>query len=144
MLLDEVSVNVPGVPTLGLVHKGLKKVAAGQPVGRCRRRAFALHWQCQRFSLTAFVEEAGDAAGLGINLQANKLVFERVSGSDQGRPGQYPGTRMGHSSPRLIWVHTYQLISGRWYIFRKHTQSHPVDLWSGTNDFKFHRPIGIL
>ena len=76
MLLDEVGVNVPRVPVLGLVHKGLQQVAARLSVGRGSRRAFALHRQRQRFGVAALVEEAGDAARLGINGEADEFVLK--------------------------------------------------------------------
>ena len=69
MLLDEIGVNVPRVPVLGLVNESLKQIAAGLAVRQRSGSAFAGNSRRQGFAVAAFVEQAGDATCAGVNLR---------------------------------------------------------------------------
>src|SRR5580698_4157573 len=80
MLFFKVRVDVPCVPALGLIDEGLQQVAAD---GICRAAAVGFRGG-QRFGAAAFIEEAGKAAGLWIDGEADEVVFKCVRRSMDG------------------------------------------------------------
>src|SRR3954464_848173 len=79
VLLLEVSVNVPGIPLLGLIHERLQKIAAN---GIFRSSCISLS-RCQGLGTAALVEQARHAASLRIDLHAEEFVFKSACGSLQ-------------------------------------------------------------
>ena len=72
VLFLEVGVDVPCIPAFGFVIESLQRIAADEVLGTS-----AVGLRCgKRFHLSSFVEEAGHAARLGVNLEANELIFE--------------------------------------------------------------------
>src|SRR5947199_1750089 len=74
VLLLEISINVPRVPLFRLVYKRLQQVATD----RSFRASGIGFGRSKRFGPATLVEQAGHAAGLRMDLQADELVFESV------------------------------------------------------------------
>src|SRR5580698_72919 len=72
VLFLEVGIDVPCIPSFGFVIETLQQIATDEVFGTSavglRRR--------KRLRLSSFVEEISHAASLGIDLEANELIFE--------------------------------------------------------------------
>src|SRR6266702_1475326 len=83
MLLREVSIDVPRVPLLRFVGEYLQQIPARLAIGRRSGRPFTLYRKIKRFSVRLLVDQRSDAAGLGIEGEAEESVFERRGGGLQ-------------------------------------------------------------
>src|ERR1700735_4429555 len=81
VLLLEIGIDIPRVPLLRLVNKGLKQVAASGGFGPTS----VDFGGSQRFRAASLIKKAGHAACLRIDLDADELIFQRVNGGFQKR-----------------------------------------------------------
>ncbi len=64
MLLLEISIDVPGIPSFGFVVESLEQVSAS----KCRGTAAISFGGSKRFGICLLIDEAGDASALRVNF----------------------------------------------------------------------------
>src|SRR5438132_14228898 len=102
MLVLEISIDVPGIPALGLVYKRLQQVPTGRVL---RSRGIGLGGR-QRFRLAALVKQARYASGSRVHLELNEVVLQGIhSGSNSGALGK----------ERLRGAYAVSLAAQRWH-----------------------------
>src|SRR5205823_14369746 len=88
MLFFKIGVDVPGIPLLGLVAKGLQEIPAHRLFGPARIR----FRRGQRLAFAALVKETCHASGLWVYLQLHEIVLETVTvGFEFWRCGRWLG-----------------------------------------------------
>ena len=106
---------------LGLSTKACSRLPQGSPSGDAAGDPSLCTGSAEGFGVAALVEQAGDAAGLGIDLEANEFVLQRIGGG--GTSAWF--RRRPELSPA---VPAEELVSGRRNVLRQQPNTHPARL----------------